>query len=266
MRAVRIGSLRLNVSAADEPLALVRSRLAGVHAATACVGFLNPHVYNLSAADPRVAVFIERCQAVCLDGIGVVLAGSLLNRSWLPRAAMHRVFDACVAAGLLRGRVVLLGLDAADQARAVASLARAAPEADFVAHHHGFRTDRDYAAILREHADADFVLAGMGTPRSEHVLLQAGEICRRALCWHVGGGTLRQWAGTKRRAPALVSRLGLEWLHRIAYEPQTRSRYAAGIPAFARRVLIDSLRRHPADGALGGGHEVAAQETERCES
>ncbi len=249
MRAVRIGSLRLNVSALDESLALVRGRLASAHAATASFGFLNPHVYNLSAADPRVAVFIECCQAVCLDGVGAMLAGSLLNRSSLPRAAMHHVFDACVAAGLLSGRVVLLGLNAADNARALASLELAAPEADFVACHHGFRTDQDYAAILREHDDADFVLVGMGTPRSEHVLLWAGEICRHALCWHVGGGTLRQWAGTKRRAPALVSRLGLEWLHRVAYEPQTRSRYAAGIPSFAGRVLIDSLRRRHGGGA-----------------
>jgi exopolysaccharide biosynthesis WecB/TagA/CpsF family protein len=262
MLAVRIGCLRLNVSAPDESLALVRSRLGGVHAATACLGFLNPHVYNLSAADPRVAVFLERCQAVCLDGIGAVLAGSLLNRSWLPRAPMHRVFDACVAAGLLRGRVVVLGLNAADHARAFTRLAHAAPEADFVGHH-GFCADRDYAAILREHADADFVLVGMGTPRSEQVLLQAGEICRHALCWHVGGGTLRQWAGTKRRAPALVSRLGLEWLHRMAYEPQTRSRYAAGIPSFVCRVLTDAVRLRRPDAA----HAVAvAKETERCES
>lgn len=255
MHAVRIGSLRLDASAADEAAGLVRRRLAGANASTACVGFLNPHVYNLSAADPRVAVFLERCQAVCLDGIGVVLAGSLLNRAWLPRAVMHQVFDACVAAGLLRGRVVLLGLDADDHARAFERLRDAAPEADFVAGHHGFRTEADYAAILREHADADLVLAGMGTPRSERVLLQAAESCRHALCWHVGGGTLRQWAGTKRRAPALASRLGLEWLHRVAYEPQTRSRYAAGIPSFARRVLVDSLRRCP-----------AGRETERCES
>lgn len=234
------------MSAADESLALVSRRFSGVHTATSCFGFLNPHVYNLSAADPCVAVFIEGCQAVCLDGIGVALAGRLLNRSWLPRAAMHRVFDACVAAGLLRGRVVLLGLNADDHERALASLQHAAPEAAFVAGHHGFRTDPDYAAILREHGDADFVLVGMGTPRSERVLLRAAEICRHALCWHVGGGTLRQWAGTKRRAPALVSRFGLEWLHRVAYEPQTRSRYAYGIPSFARRVLIDSLCRHHA--------------------
>jgi N-acetylglucosaminyldiphosphoundecaprenol N-acetyl-beta-D-mannosaminyltransferase len=243
---MRIGSLRLNVSAPLESQALVRDRLAGAPEASACLGFLNPHVYNHSTCDASVAVFLQRCQAVCLDGIGVVLAGSLLSRSWLPRAPMHRVFDDCVAAGLLRGRVMLLGLTASELASARASLEQAAPHADFVASHHGFHSDDDYAAILREHDDADLVLVGMGTPRSERVLLQASEICRHALCWHVGGGTLRQWAGTKRRAPALVSRFGLEWLHRAAYEPQTRPRYVIGIPAFARQVLVDSLRRCPA--------------------
>ena len=52
MRAVRIGSLRLNVSTQDESLALVR-RPARQRALllAASFGFLNPHVYNLSAAD-----------------------------------------------------------------------------------------------------------------------------------------------------------------------------------------------------------------------
>jgi N-acetylglucosaminyldiphosphoundecaprenol N-acetyl-beta-D-mannosaminyltransferase len=109
--------------------------------------------------------------------------------------------------------------------------------ADFVAIHHGFHQDQEYRAILRNHADASLVLIGMGSPRSERILLLASEICHRALCWHVGGGTLKQWAGTKRRAPAVVTQLGLEWLHRMTFEPQTRTRYTTGIPLFVRHLL-----------------------------
>jgi N-acetylglucosaminyldiphosphoundecaprenol N-acetyl-beta-D-mannosaminyltransferase len=238
MHAIHIGSLRLDVSGQDESLDLVRNWTASPSATTKCLGFLNPHVYNQSVLDPRVAVFLERCDAVCLDGVGAVLAAILSNRVQVPRVIMHHLFDAGVAAGLLRGRVVLLGLTPEDNARAARQLRRAAPMADFVAIHHGFHSEQDYATILGEHRDAEFVLVGMGSPRSERVLLLAADICPRALCWHVGGGSLRNWAGTKQRAPAIVSRLGLEWLHRMVCEPPTRERYTAGIPAFVRHLLM----------------------------
>jgi UDP-N-acetyl-D-mannosaminuronic acid transferase (WecB/TagA/CpsF family) len=69
----------------------------------------------------------------------------------------------------------------------------------------------------------------------------ASEICHRALCWHVGAGTLKQWAGTKRRAPAVVMKLGLEWLHRMSFEPQTRTRYTVGILLFVRNLLSAAI-------------------------
>ncbi|WKB55320.1 WecB/TagA/CpsF family glycosyltransferase [Eleftheria terrae] len=247
MHTVKIGSLRLEVGSLQESVALVRRRLGGQMATAASFGFLNPHVYNLSVAEPGVAAFLQRCEAVCLDGVGVAVAGSLLNRARLPRVVMHHVFDDCVRTGLLRGRVVLLGLTAAEIGQARQHLARAAPSAEFVACHHGFLPDRDYVAILQEHRDADLVLAGMGTPRSEQVLLLAADICSRALCWHVGGGSLRHWAGTKRRAPAWVSRSGLEWLHRMAYEPETRPRYTRGLARFVRHLLLPA-------GPPPGGH------------
>jgi N-acetylglucosaminyldiphosphoundecaprenol N-acetyl-beta-D-mannosaminyltransferase len=206
-------------------------------ATSTCLGYLNPHVYNLGVTHPPVAAFLQRCDAVCLDGICATIAASLFGRACLDRVIMHQLFDFSVAAGLVRGPVVLLGLSAEEIMRAARELRRAAPMADFVAVHHGFDRDQEYRAILRNHADAPLVLIGMGSPQSERILLLALEICHRALCWHVGGGTLKQWAGTKRRAPAIVRQLGLEWLHRMSFEPQTRSRYTTGIPLFVRHLL-----------------------------
>lgn len=206
-------------------------------ATSACLGYLNPHVYNLGVTHPPVAAFLQRCDAVCLDGIGATIAASLFARARFERVIMHQLFDFSIAAGLVRGPVVLLGLSAEEIKGAAPELRRAAPMAEFVAVHHGFHQDQEYRAILRDHADASLVLIGMGSPKSERILLLASEICRRALCWHVGGGTLKQWAGTKRRAPAIVAQLGLEWLHRISFEPETRARYTTGIPLFVRHLL-----------------------------
>jgi len=215
---------------------------------SACLGYLNPHVYNQSVTHPPVGAFLQRCDAVCLDGIGATIAASLFGRACLDRVIMHQLFDFSIAAGLLRGPVVLFGLSAEEITRAAEELRRAAPMADFVAIRHGFYQDQEYRAILRNHTDASLVLIGMGSPQSERILLLASEICHRALCWHVGAGTLKQWAGTKRRAPAVVPQLGLEWLHRMIFEPQIRTRYTAGIPLFVRHLL---------SAATASGHRSA---------
>lgn len=237
MHPVRIGSLRLNVSSLDNAVDLIRRSVTTPGATSACLGYLNPHVYNLAVTNATVAAFLQRCDAVCLDGIGAIIAASLFGRACFDRVIMHQLFDFSIASGLVRGPVVLFGLSDEEITRAAHELRRAAPMADFVAVRHGFLEDQEYGAILRDHADASLVLVGMGSPRSERILLMASETCHHALCWHVGGGSLRQWAGTKRRAPAIVPQLGLEWLHRICFEPQTRTRYATGIPLFVRHLL-----------------------------
>lgn len=216
---------------------MIRRPVTSPWANSACLGYLNAHVYNQSVIHPLVAAFLQRCDAVCLDGIGAIVAVSLFGRVCLDRVIMHQLFDFSIAAGLVRGPVVLFGLSAEEITSTARKLRRAAPMADFVAIHHGFHQDQEYRAILQDHADASLVLIGMGSPRSEQILLFASEICHRALCWHVGAGTLKQWAGTKRRAPALVPQLCLEWLHRMIFEPQTRTRYMTGIPLFVRHLL-----------------------------
>src|SRR5262245_41306199 len=137
MYPVRIGSLRLSVSSRDDALELIRHSVTSPEAAPACLGYLNPHVYNLSVTHSSVSEFLQRCDAVCLDGIGATIAATLFSGTRLDRVIMHQLFDFSIAAGLLRGPVVLFGLSAEEISRASEELRRAAPLAKFVAVHHG---------------------------------------------------------------------------------------------------------------------------------
>jgi N-acetylglucosaminyldiphosphoundecaprenol N-acetyl-beta-D-mannosaminyltransferase len=242
MQKVHVGSIMLRTGERHEVEALVR----GPGAVPCCVGYLNPHVYNHARVDAGVSAFLAACAFVCLDGVGVSIVGRLQNGTRLSRIVMQQVFDACIFANALRGRAILLGLTPKEQAKATENLRRAAPGLDIVGSFHGFYDMADYRRVLRDHDGVNYVLAGMGTPRSEHVLLEAKDVCRRAACWHVGGGTLRIWAGTKRRAPLVISRMGLEWLHRLILEPETRRRYVLGVPAFIYDVVSTSWAREKA--------------------
>jgi N-acetylglucosaminyldiphosphoundecaprenol N-acetyl-beta-D-mannosaminyltransferase len=246
MRKIRFGSLRFRTGGRNHLLELLASGRSG--SGPRRLGYMKPHVYNMAASHPCVGEFLEHCEFVCMDGVGAVLAGSLQNGTLLTRQVMDQVFDAAVSAGLVTGSVLLFGLTQKEIEGARDFLSAASLAMRIIAYE-GFLPDAEYADILRRHADADFVLSGMGTPRSERILSLAAGICGHAWCWHVGGGTLRNWAGTKKRAPRILSRLGMEWLHRVIHEPTTRSRYGAGIAAFARRFTFDAVhagRRSPA--------------------
>jgi N-acetylglucosaminyldiphosphoundecaprenol N-acetyl-beta-D-mannosaminyltransferase len=205
------------------------------------IGYVNPHVYNLAGAHASVRAFLEDCDFACLDGIGTAFAARAQNRAWLPRLVMDQVFDAAVAAGLVRGDVLLLGLRQAEIEAAGKALRRVSRRLRVVGCFSGFLTDAEYAEIFRRHAGIDFILAGMGTPRSEAILSQARRSLPEAVVWHVGGGTLRNWAGSKDRAPRWVSRAGLEWAHRVWREPETRKRYSRGFPVFVWKIAREIL-------------------------
>ena len=54
-------------------------------------------------------------------------------------------------------------------------------------------------------------------------------------------------AGTKRRAPGWMSRLGLEWLYRLSSEPgRLWKRYLVGNTRFVMGVASDRFHRGPA--------------------
>jgi exopolysaccharide biosynthesis WecB/TagA/CpsF family protein len=97
--------------------------------------------------------------------------------------------------------------------------------------------DRDpaaFAAAVRFVCDnpARLVFLAVGSPRQERLaaaIAAAGGATGTGLCI---GASLEFLAGRRRRAPGWISRMGLEWLFRLACEPRR----------LARRYLIDSPR------------------------
>lgn len=203
------------------------------------VGFVNPHVYNQAGAHSTVAEFLEDCDLVCVDGVGVTLASRVMYNASLPRVVATDLFDDLVAGFDRPLDALLVGTTAGEVAAAAARINQQSAGLRIVDTADGFRDLNEYDTLFCRHAAIDAVLVGAGTPRSEQILLHAQRICRRALAVHVGAGTIKVYAGTKRRAPRIVSRMGLEWMHRFVFEPHTRRRYLSGGWTFAKGIMHD---------------------------
>jgi exopolysaccharide biosynthesis WecB/TagA/CpsF family protein len=72
-------------------------------------------------------------------------------------------------------------------------------------------------ATLRE-SRPHLVLVALGCPRQERTIAEWYPTIPEAV-WVGVGGTLDFFAGERRRAPAWIQRLGLEWLVRMSQEP-----------------------------------------------
>jgi N-acetylglucosaminyldiphosphoundecaprenol N-acetyl-beta-D-mannosaminyltransferase len=164
---------------------------------------------------------------VLADGWPVVAASRLLRRPLPERVAgsdlTPALFDAAKRDRPLR--VYLLGAAPGVGDRAAKNIRQRWPAVEVVGVYSpplGFeRDEQENRAILDRIRTAapDVLIVGLGAPKQElWVHRHQREIAARAaLCV---GATIDFLAGEKRRAPKLLQRFGLEWLHRMLSEPR----------------------------------------------
>lgn len=209
------------------------------------LGFVNAHASNLAARDPA---FTKALSSFVLlnDGAGLDLASRFLHRAPFPQNLNGTDF---VPFYLTRTRhalrLFLLGGQDGVAAAAAEALRKQAPQHEICGVQHGFfpeRAQADMAARVRD-ARADVVLVALGNPAQEMFIARHFEAMDVKLA--IGVGALFDFlSGRISRAPALLRRLKLEWLYRLALEPKRLfARYVLGNPRFLWRVM--ATRRTP---------------------
>jgi N-acetylglucosaminyldiphosphoundecaprenol N-acetyl-beta-D-mannosaminyltransferase len=109
--------------------------------------------------------------------------------------------------------------------------------------------DEDAAVVERVNASgARLLFVGLGAPRQERWMAAHRDRIEAVM---LGVGAAFDFlAGHKRQAPAVLQRLGLEWLFRLAHEPRRLwRRYLYRNPRFVALFGAQLLGRRPAGGA-----------------
>ena len=212
------------------------------------VMYVNAHVVNQSRSTPGLADALRRADLVYCDGYGVRLAARVLGRP-----VPYRMTGAdwiWLLAGLcerMGHRLYLLGSEPPLARRAAERLRLAYPELDVAGAHHGFfdlRSPHNERVIedIRAH-EPRIVLVGMGTPKQELWVDRYAEQLDGAVVWTVGA-LFDYVSGQVPRAPRWLADNGLEWIFRLAIEPQRMwRRYLLGNPVFLGRVLSEARRQ-----------------------
>ena len=205
------------------------------------VSYINPHVFTQAHKYSDVAEFVSYSDLVCIDGVGMQLGLKIFHGVSAPRVVATHLFEHLLARVPNHVSAVLIGASSDEVKVARKLMNYASSGIEIIACCSGFQSDSQYQEFFLKHSSIDLVLIGAGSPRSEQIAQIARRYCQRALIQHIGAGTIKIYAGTKRRAPLWMSRLGVEWLHRILFEPHTRTRYGNGAVQFIRLLISTAL-------------------------
>ncbi|HVV17409.1 MAG TPA: WecB/TagA/CpsF family glycosyltransferase [Polyangia bacterium] len=229
---------------------LVRAREGGM--------VFTPNVDHvvLAEKDDRLRAAYARVSLSLVDGVPVLWASRLLGHPLPEKVSGSDLVLPLVERAAARGwRLFLLGgaTGVADRAADVLRerhpgltiCGTASPMIDLKADPETRR------AIGRQIAETrpDLVLVCFGAPKQEIFCDDNRDILTPAVMVCVGAG-IDFVAGTARRAPAWISKLGMEWAYRLAREPRRLAgRYLLRDPQFLGILLRQWLgRRQPDPG------------------
>lgn len=211
---------------------------------------LNPEILLRARGDGSYADVLNTADLALPDGAGVAIVESVRTRRrvrrWpgvdigatLVRLAAERDVTVALVGGApevaeraaerWRARLPALRIEVVGSGVAIGDDGRS-PTAD---------RDIDLIERLRMIAPA-IVLVGLGSPKQERWIARNANAVPSARIVMGVGGTFDMWAGTLRRAPRLLRRLGLEWAWRLVLEPHRLPRILRAIAVFPFRALTD---------------------------
>lgn len=215
--------------------------------------FVNAHCINVSYSDEEYAQALRQSDILLPDGSGVALAVALQGKRFAANLNGTDLFIPLCRAAAEKGlSIYFLGSAPGVSAGAAAAARRAVPHLNIAGTDHGYfkAVDDDRVVERINKSGADIVLVAMGVPKQEHWITKHRKSLRAHLVMGVGA-QFDFHAGRVRRAPKLVSRLGCEWIWRLAMEPRRMAkRYILGNPLFVMRAIKQAFETACAHSGL----------------
>ena len=243
--AVRIGPVWCSDHTVSRVIEELKLLLFDTSIRPRSINFLNAHVYNLAACDEILRRALNESRIVTADGISMVWASRLLDKPVPERCNMTEVFRAFLQnTGIPINRCVLIGGAQEEADAAAMAIQRQSSHCRIVHAVSGYEDIGKYEELLSSSLDPDIALIGMGSPRSETAIRRLASVRPGVILWHIGGGTVQFYAGTRREAPSIIRDTGFQWLYRLLHEPRRMwKRYLVGNPVFVASILMLVLRR-----------------------
>lgn len=207
---------------------------------------LNVAKFIKMRSDPDLAADVAESDIVGIDGMGIVWALRMFGVKGVVRVPgvdlMFDLLEWCAREGR---RPFVLGARREILEEAAAAAAHQYPGLQFAGLRDGYFSPLEEADVVRQirESGADCLFVAMPTPRKERFLGAYAKELGVPFVMGVGG-SVDILAGRLKRAPKLMQRAGLEWLHRLLQEPRRMFwRYASTNTVFIFLIVRAIFQR-----------------------
>jgi N-acetylglucosaminyldiphosphoundecaprenol N-acetyl-beta-D-mannosaminyltransferase len=211
----------------------------GTHVVT-----MNAEIVIQANQDPQLASVIQQADLVTPDGSGIIMALRLHGIEQPRCAGIDLGAELLQLAGKPEYKypVFFYGGKPAIVKQAAQKWQAQLPDLHLVGIEHGYLNAEEQAKLLPkiETTQPKIILVALGMSKQENWIRENFHLCPQAI-WVGVGGSFDVWSGVKNRAPALIRKLDLEWMYRIAQEP-SRWRRALALPQFAVLAVAERIR------------------------
>jgi N-acetylglucosaminyldiphosphoundecaprenol N-acetyl-beta-D-mannosaminyltransferase len=183
---------------------------------------VNVAILMMMRSDPMLQRFVDHAARIVADGQPLVWVSRLRGVKLPHRVAGVELVDALCRAVAERGyRVYFMGARPEVVETAVRTLTERYPSLAVAGFDDGYFGDDEVPSRLKaiRASGAQLLFLGMGVPRQEQFVERYLEQTGVNLAIPVGG-SFEVFAGTKKRAPKVLQRAGLEWAYRLYQEPR----------------------------------------------
>lgn len=181
--------------------------------------------------DPAIKAIVERCEIVNADGASMLIAANKLNVELPERVAgIDLMLELCSVAADKGYSVYLLGAKREVVKKTAEVLKGKFPGINICGVHDGYFSENQDTEIIEkvESLSPQIVFVGITSPRKELLIEKFREHGANAVFVGVGG-SFDVVSGNIPRAPKWMQEAKLEWLYRLAQEPERLlKRYLVG--------------------------------------
>jgi N-acetylglucosaminyldiphosphoundecaprenol N-acetyl-beta-D-mannosaminyltransferase len=205
---------------------------------------VNPEFVVAAQHDEEFRQIINNAALALPDGVGLLKAARFLKTTPLPeRVAGSDLVIRLAELSHQKGyRLYFLGGQEGVAEQAVSKLRAGYPNLEIAGCYAGSPALAENEAILQRILPTrpDVLLVAYGAPKQDKWIARNLDRLQIPVCIGVGG-SFDFIAGTAKRAPGWVQRLGLEWLHRLVMQPWRWRRIWAAVPWFSWLVLRNRI-------------------------
>ncbi|MEE8484040.1 MAG: WecB/TagA/CpsF family glycosyltransferase [Nitrospinota bacterium] len=237
MREIKLFGCPINAVKMEEALRIIEGYIDGGTPRQAV--FLNAGKLVEMDTNAELADSVKKADLRLADGQAVVWASRFLGRPLPERVAGVDLMQKLMEEGAKKGRrFFFLGARQEVLEKAVEKSRKRFKDIAISGSRNGYFSREEEGSVVDEirRASPDILFVGISSPKKEEFVER--NLMSMNVPFTMGvGGSFDIVAGKRSRAPAVVQRVGMEWLYRLLQEPSRMwRRYLVGNPIFIWKV------------------------------